>query len=119
MVGKPFVVWVGIGTGNSPPARKRAESPESVVKFGSASRRANPLVSSAEINKSTEPPPLVLTMLVNKLPNGVGAMPPAVPASVPSVPRSGRLPVGGEPTASPPAPRGPLLVLIPPIGDRP
>ncbi|MGY3347110.1 hypothetical protein ACVI1I_006300 [Bradyrhizobium sp. USDA 4459] len=42
--GKPFVVWVGIGTGNSPPARKRAASPESVVKFGFAKLRANLLV---------------------------------------------------------------------------
>src|SRR5581483_11552384 len=84
-----------IGTGNSPPARKRAASPESVVKLGSANPRANPLVSSAEINKSTEPPLLVRTMLVNKLANGTGATPPAVPTSVFNVPSNGMVPAGG------------------------
>src|SRR5260221_3698164 len=119
-VGKPFVVVVGIGTGNSPPARKRAASPDSVVKFGSASRRANPFVSNAEISKSTEPPLLVRMRLVNKLPNGAGATPPAVPKSVPTVPSIGRLPVGEAPTGVPPVlPTGFSTVLIPPIGRRP
>src|SRR5260370_146148 len=72
-VGKPFVVVFGIGTGNSPPARKRAASPDSVVKFGSASRRANPFVSNAVISMSTEPPLLVRMRLVSKHAHGAGA----------------------------------------------
>src|SRR5206468_8234226 len=44
------------GTGNSPPARKRAASPDRAIRFGSASRRNRPLVSRAVTSRSTEAP---------------------------------------------------------------
>ena len=46
--------WTGIG--NSPPARKLAVSPDSAIRFGSASRRAKPRFSSAWIITSAVVP---------------------------------------------------------------
>src|SRR5207302_11168356 len=91
-----------------------AASPESAIRFGSASRRTRPLVSSAVSSRSIDWPLFSLRTLVSRLPYGV-----APPISVPKVPSSGRLPVGGAPTEVPPVPRRPGVVLIPPIGDRP
>ena len=48
MIGTPPApLDCAVGTGNSPPARKEAVSPESATKSGSARRRMRPLVSSA------------------------------------------------------------------------
>ena len=41
-VTRPFADVAAIGTGNSPPARNWAVSPESAASVGSASRRINP-----------------------------------------------------------------------------
>ena len=68
------------GTGNSPPARKRAKSPDNAIRFGSASRRSTPLVSSAVTRLSIDMPLLSLSTLVSRLPYGVAPL-----ASVPAV----------------------------------
>src|SRR5205823_9653114 len=92
-VGKPFVVFEATGTGNSPPARKRAESPDNAIRFGSASRRNTPLVSNAVTRLSMDMPLLSLRMLVSRVPYGVAPL-----ASVAAAPSRGRLPVGLAPT---------------------
>src|SRR5438067_564143 len=98
------------GTGNSPPAKKRAESPDNAIKFGSARRRTTPLVSSAVTRLSIDSPLLSLSTLVSNAPYGVAPL-----ASVPIAPTSGRLPAGLAPTGVLPLFRG----LTPPMDLRP
>src|SRR5438874_3551883 len=91
MVGKPPALVFGIGTGNSPPARKRAASPDSAIRFGSARRRSTPLVSKAVTRLSMDRPLLSLSTLVSRLPYGVAPL-----ASVAAVLSRGRV-LGGAP----------------------
>src|SRR6202034_1628136 len=63
------VVWhvTPVGTGNSPPAMNVADSPETVVRFGSASVRITPALSIARIVACTdgvEPNDVVRLLLV-------------------------------------------------------
>ena len=57
-----------VGTGNSPPARKEAVSPESATKSGSARRRMRPFVSSADRVTSRLPP--LVARLASATPKG-------------------------------------------------
>src|SRR3954454_25306651 len=86
MVGKLLAppVLEGTGTGNSPPARNRADSPDNAIRFGSAKRRTSPFVSSADTNRSTELPLFSFSTFVRRLPNGTAPL-----ASVPTLPRRG------------------------------
>ena len=65
----------GTGTGNSPPARKLAVSPDSATRFGSASERATPFSSSALISDWISRPFMIMREI--RKPNG------AVPDSTP------------------------------------
>src|SRR5271170_6355706 len=67
----------GTGTGNSPPARKLAVSPDNATRLGSARLRARPFCSSALIETSSEflPP----TNWPTRNPNG--ATPESTPAA--------------------------------------
>src|SRR5262249_23198610 len=64
----PVVVETAIGTGNSPPAKKLAVSPESATRLGSARRRTSPFVSSALTITSIFVPSWI--RLANTTPNG-------------------------------------------------
>ncbi len=46
MVTRPWLSWP-VGTGNSPPTRKRAASPDTAVRLGSARVRTRPARSNA------------------------------------------------------------------------
>ena len=84
------------GTGNSPPARKEAVSPESATKSGSARRRMRPFVSSA-VRVTSRLPPLV-ARLASATPKGAAHRESKV-AAVLNIGRPGApLPVG-EPGA--------------------
>ena len=96
MIGTPPVLpGCAVGTGNSPPARKEAVSPESATKSGSARRRMRPFVSSADRVTSRLPP--LVARLASATPKGA-----APESKVPAVLNIGRpgapLPVG-EPGA--------------------
>ena len=97
-VGAPLDVVLGTGMGYSPPARKRAVSPESAVRFGSASRRIRPFCSNAVTSASRLPWPLLM-ILARMVANG----PAAVVSNVP--PWLGVVKIG-----TPPAP-GPACVI--------
>ena len=79
-----------IGTGNSPPARNRAESPDSAIRFGSANRRTKPFCSNAVTSASRLPWPLLMT-LARMVANG----PAVLLTSVPAVVKIGTPPVPG------------------------
>ena len=69
MIGTPPVLpGCAVGTGNSPPARKEAVSPESATKSGSARRRMRPFVSSADRVTSRLPP--LVARLASATPKG-------------------------------------------------
>ena len=90
------------GTGNSPPARKAAVSPESATRSGSARRRMRPFVSSALRRRSMLAP--LLARLASATPKGA-----APESKVPTVEKIGMpgapLPAGepGAGTGFPPA----------------
>src|SRR3954447_24245482 len=75
-----------LGTGIWPPARKLAVSPDRAIKSGSAKLLTRFFDSSALISSSILTP-WVLTMLANKVPNGV--VDAAAPANVPAIPSAG------------------------------
>ena len=84
------------GTGNSPPARKEAVSPESATKSGSARRRMRPFSSSADRVTSRLPP--LVARLASATPKGARTRESKVP-TVLNIGRPGApLPVG-EPGA--------------------
>src|SRR5215475_6126029 len=85
-VTSPLAEVAAIGTGNSPPARNCAVSPESAIRLGSARRRISPLVSSAVTRTSIFVPPL--TRLASTTPKGD-----VLPTRVPVVWSSG-MPLG-------------------------
>ena len=89
-----------VGTGNSPPARKEAVSPESAIKSGSARRRTRPFVSSADRVTSRLPP--LVARLASATPKGTAAAPEIAGSKVAAVLNIGRpgapLPAG-EPGA--------------------
>ena len=58
----PLLAW-GTGTGNCPPARKLAVSPESAVRFGSASSVTRPSVARASMKLLTSQLPVVRWLL--------------------------------------------------------
>ena len=69
MIGTPPALpGCATGTGNSPPARKEAVSPESATKSGSARRRTRPFVSSADRVTSRLPP--LVARLASATPKG-------------------------------------------------
>src|SRR5216684_2113894 len=91
------------GTGNSPPARKLAVSPDSATRSGSARLRINPFLSNALIITSTVVP--ALTRLASATPNGADELRPD-PANAPIDWKRGiPAPVTGFPCPStPPVP---------------
>src|SRR5262249_52741654 len=100
MIGTPPVLLVcATGTGNSPPARKAAVSPESAIKSGSARRRRRPFVSSAD-RVTSRLPPLVARLAI-ATPKGTAAAPESVGSKVPRALNIGR-------------PAGPLPPIVPP-----
>src|SRR5258707_8800901 len=101
MIGNPPVDVCAVGTGNSPPARKDAVSPESATKSGSARRRTRPLVSSA-VRVTSRLPPLV-ARLASATPKGTAAAPEIVGSKVAAVWNIGR-PGGPLPVVAPPGP---------------
>ena len=64
----PILPACATGTGNSPPARKDAVSPESAIKSGSARRRTRPFSSSADRVTSRLPP--LVARLASATPKG-------------------------------------------------
>ena len=83
----------GTGIGYSPPARKLAVSPDSATRFGSASERATPFVSSALMMASVSKPFEI--SLLTMAPNG------AVPESTPAT-SIGEIVTADEVTLGPP-----------------
>src|SRR3954451_5286992 len=99
MIGTPPVLpGCAVGTGNSPPARKEAVSPESATKSGSARRRMRPFSSNA-VRVTSRLPPLV-ARLASATPKG--AAPESKVAAVLNIGRpGGPLPVNGLDTGFP------------------
>src|SRR3954451_7653137 len=89
MIGTPPVLpGCAVGTGNSPPARKEAVSPESATKSGSARRRMRPFSSSA-VRVTSRLPPLV-ARLASATPKGAATAPEIVGSKVPTALNIGR-----------------------------
>src|SRR4030081_2413348 len=89
MTGTPPVLpGCTMGTGNSPPARKAAVSPESATKSGSARRRMRPFVSNADRATSRLAP--LVARLASATPKGCA--PEIKVAAVVNIGRLGALP---------------------------